>query len=350
MSPSGAPVAVKWQQMDPSLICLHLEHQSAFAGLFDGQKPEQPLCVGGPMYGSSHPLEGRGEIDMLEEPDRWLDDVADDMRQISPNHAGNLHRYAPLVVELDAFGTHYIDAVFGSQVYTVGGQAWSDPLQVAPGDLAMPDLDSNPVLQKTLRLAAKAVARFQPPVIISTPVLSCPINIAVNLFGQRILEDLEENPAAAHHAIRVVTDVILGCLSALFRAIPQHIRRVSVGAWRYMPPGYGFIDGCATQLVSLKHYREFFADMDAEILRESPNGGMIHLCGASAQHVPAWHDMAELKVVQLNDRATDDFELYWNGLRKDQLFYVCPTATYTAERLLQITQGERLVLQSIDVG
>ncbi len=60
--------------------------------------------------------------------------------------------------------------------------------------------------------------------------------------------------------------------------------------------------------------------------------------------------MAALKSVQLNDRAADDFELYWRGLRDDQLIYVGPTAAMPLERILAISGGRRLVLQCLLKG
>ena len=114
---------------------------------------------------------------------------------------------------------------------------------------------------------------------------------------------------------------------------------------RYAPTGYGFIDGCAAQLVSADVYRDFFAPLDEEILAEWPHGGMIHLCGACAQHIPTWREMRALRSVQLNDRATDDLELYVEGLRPDQILYVSPTAKYPPSRVVEITRGRRLVMQ-----
>jgi hypothetical protein len=176
-------------------------------------------------------------------------------------------------------------------------------------------------------------------------VLSCPINIGVNLFGCRLLEAMAESPGTAQHALGVITDAIAQCMLAFMEAIPEQRRRNSVGATRWAPSGHGFIDGCATQLVSARHYREFLAPLDARLLALYPKPGMIHLCGAHAQHIRAWAEMPELKSVQLNDRAADDFDVYRRGLREDQIVYITPTETMTAERILAVTGGSRVVLQ-----
>ena len=117
-----------------------------------------------------------------------------------------------------------------------------------------------------------------------------------------------------------------------------------VAAWRTQPPGFGQLCGCTTQLLSPRHYREFVAPFDAELLGGYPHGGMIHLCGRHTQHIPTWREMKELRSLQLNDRAADDLAHYWSGLREDQILYVNPTATTSLERIMQITGGKRVVI------
>ena len=91
--------------------------------------------------------------------------------------------------------------------------------------------------------------------------------------------------------------------------------------------------------------RRFVAPLDAEILACYPRrGGLMHLCGAHTQHLPAWRDMPELRAVQLNDRAAEDFPLYFAGLREDQIIYLNPTVTMPPARALAISGGRRLVL------
>jgi hypothetical protein len=211
----------------------------------------------------------------------------------------------------------------------------------------MPDIEHSDTLNKSLRLTELVVQAIEDPIVIAAPVLSCPINIGINLFGERLFEELEDDPDGVDHALRIITDVILKCFEAFNNITPGKFRRNSVANWRYMPEGFGFIDGCATQMISPRHYDRFFAHLDQELLRAMPNGGMIHLCGASAQHMPAWKNMPEMRALQLNDRATDDFELYWNGSREDQILYVDPTEKYPVERILDITKGKRVVIEGL---
>lgn len=296
------------------------------------------------MFGSNHGLWGTNDIDMLTQPEEWVADCLADMAAKAAVLADET-AYAPAYFEVDPFGTHFIDAVCGARVGFVDGQVWSAELPGELPDLRRPDLDTNPVLQGALRVAERAAAAGGGRVFVTTPVLSCPINIGLNLFGQRLLESLLIAPDAARQALRLITDVILGCVRAFRQAIPPELLRTTCTSNRYAPAGYGFIDGCAAQLVSAEVYREFFAPLDEEILSAWPHGGMIHLCGACAQHIPAWRDMRALRSVQLNDRATDDLEHYVRGLRPEQILYVSPTAAYPPARVLELTTGRRLVMQ-----
>jgi hypothetical protein len=314
------------------------------SALYRGEVPDAPLYLNGLMAGRSHGLWGTNDPDMLAEPDAWLDDVMADMAARA-TLADDERTFRPFVVEIDPFGTHFIDALFGAPVRYHEGQAWSEELDADLAALAEPNIEANAVYRASLDLARRAVARCAADAWVSNPVLSCPINIGINLFGGRLLEAMIERPEAARHALRVITDAIGRCMRAFAHVIPAGVRQNSVGAWRWAPPGRGFIDGCATHLVSARHYREFLAPLDAELLALYPLAGMIHLCGAHTQHIPAWRDMPELASVQLNDRAADDFEAYRQGLRPDQIIYITPTPHMTIERIVAITGGQRVVLQ-----
>ena len=328
----------------PEARAVWLEHSRRLAALYRGQELERSFFINGLMAGRSHGLWGTNDPDMLKDPDVWLDDVFADIHAHAPQ-AADRATFRPFVVEIDPFGTHFVDAVFGAPVRYHEGQAWSRELDHDLADLTMPDVAANPVFRGSLALTRMAVERFAGSVWISNPVLSCPINIGINLFGGRLLEAMVERPDEVRRALRVITDVIAISMRAFADVIPAEVRQNPVGAWRWAPPGRGFIDGCATQLVSARHYREFLAPLDAELLAQYPLPGMIHLCGAHTQHIPAWRDMRELASVQLNDRAADDFEAYRAGLRADQIIYITPTPAMSVERILAITDGRGVVFQ-----
>lgn len=330
----------------PEILDAARYHGERLARVYAGERPETVVALAGSCYGSSHGLWGTNDIDMLMEPEAWLAQVLGDMASRAQEAADRV-TFRPLVISPDALGTHFIDAILGAEVYFHEGQVWVEPLAGDLEDLRPPDLESCEVYQRALALARLTVEITRGLVYITTPVLSCAINIAINVFGQRILEAMVERPQVARQALGVVNDTIVACARGFAEVIPASVRRGSVGENRWAPEGHGLIDGCATQLVSGRHYAEHFARLDAEVLGVYPEGGMIHICGAHTQHIEAWRGMPKLRAVQTNDRASEDLEAYFKGLREDQVLYVGPTETMTVERIVRITGGRRLVLQAL---
>ena len=320
-------------------------HRDRVRRLYAGLAPGGVIAMAGRLYGRSHGLLGDNTIDMLADPERWLADVLDDMGQHAEDFADPV-TFRPLVIELDALGVHFIDAVLGAEMEFRDGQIWSAGLECDIADLDVPNLDDSPTLRHTTELARLAVQVSQGRILLTTPVLSCPINIGMNLFGADLLEALVTRPPVAARALEIIADTIIECTKVFMDVIPTETRRTFVACNRYAPAGFTEIDGCATHLLSGAHYAEFFAELDAKILRLSPHGGMIHVCGSHAQHIQTWAEMPEVCSLQLNDRATDDLELYRNGLRDDQVLYVAPTTEIPPERILELTTGRRVVLQA----
>jgi len=330
--------------LTPEVRRVQAEHRKRFDRLYGGDPLPHVPSVAGRLYGGSHPLTGGNEIDMLREPDAWLDDVLRDMRA-HIDEASDPLTFRPLSIELDALGVHFIDAILGAQVYVRGGQVWSDPLPYDLSELSMPDLSRSQVLHDALHLAERAAGVSQAELLIALPVFSCAINIGINLFGERLLLALADRPEVAKESLARINRVILHCVHAFRNVVPAEIMRNSVAGTRYAPVDFGQVDGCATHLVSSSQYHTYFEELDNAVLSLWPHGGMMHLCGQHVQHIPAFKRMRSLRSLQLNDRASEDFEAYYKGLRPDQLFYVGPTATMTVDRILEISQGRRVVLQ-----
>jgi len=330
--------------LTPSVRQVQADHRRRVAALYRGDPVDRVVAIAGRLYGGSHGLHGTNEIDMLEQPRAWLADVLADMAASVDEFADPV-TFRPPVVEIDPLGVHFIDALLGARTYIRSGQMWSDPLSIDPAELTMPDLAQSETLGKALRLAGHVVEATQGRLPIALPVFSCPINVGINLFGDRLLTALCERPAQAKRALRIITDVILGAIDAFAQAVSQRVRHNSVACTRYAPAGYGQIDGCATQLVSGRHYAEFFAPLDDELLRAWPRGGMIHLCGAHGQHYATWREMRSVRSIQVNDRASEDLVQLVTVTRDDQILYVSPTETMPVDRVLQIAGGRRLVLQ-----
>jgi hypothetical protein len=331
----------------PEIEAVQARHRRRVSALFAGQPDGQPLAISAPWFGCAHGLSGTNAIDMLAQPEAWLADVLAGMAQEGPAAALDPITFRPLVIDMDALGVHFIDALFGARVFFHAGQVWNEELPQDLAALQAPDLRASERMRQALDLARLAVAASGGRLLVAMPVLSCAINVGINLFGQRLLEAMGTRPEAARHALAVVNATIREALRMFASVIPLEIRRCSVSEDRYMPPGFGFVDGCATQLISARHYREYILPLDRAVLAESANGGMIHLCGAHAHLIPAFASMPELRAVQLNDRAVEDLAAFHSGLRADQILYVSPNPAWPVERILAATRGERLVLQTV---
>jgi len=265
---------LRW--LTPDIERVQAMHMARFAALYAGQPPGDVVSIAGKIYGHSHGLAGTNEIDMLQAPQAWLDDVQADMGG-NASDAADPVTFRPLMIKMDPLGTHFIDALLGAHVYRHEGQVWAEEL---PGDLASltrPDLEHSETMQRALRLAEMAVGVAEGRLLITMPVPSSAINTGINVYGQRLLEALVERPEAAHHALGVINDVVVACMRAFRRVIPEQVCRTQGATGRYAPPGYGLIDGCSTQLVSRRHYDEFFGPLDAAALGVFSHGGMIHL-------------------------------------------------------------------------
>jgi len=258
--------------------------------------------------------------------------------------------FRPLSMEHWFRGVHFVDEVLGATVKSTtqegAGGWWAEHLALPIGTLRPPDLEHSATWKKAQALA-RAMAEVQAPGVFLAPqVLASPLNIAVNLYGEEFLVALIQEPDAARRDLRVIVDTILAMTRWFLKTLPaDRYQPICVGG-RFQPQGLGQICGCTTQLVGAEAYRQFIAPLDAEVLGAYPRGGgLIHLCGAHAQHIPVWRGMKELRAVQLNDRAAEDFELYFNGLRDDQVIYLNPSAVMTLEKALAISGGgRRLVL------
>lgn len=320
---------------DPELLAVREAQFDRLRALFAGERLDHAFVLCG--------INGACEVDAYREPERWLDGALDSLAEQRERALDPLV-FRPLCIEQGYYGVHFVDRMFGANVYFRDDQWWSDPLDLPVGELQPPDLEPDETWALARRLAEAFVARDVPVPLFGLATIASPLNIAVNLFGDPFLMAMAAEPEAARHALRVITDV----LCALHRWYLAHLRpeqlQPVVAAGRCQPPGYGQLCGCTTHLLSAEQYRGMVAPFDDELLQAYPHGGMIHLCGAHAQHTPTWREMASVRAVQVNDRATEDLGLYFRELREDQIIYVNPTSTMPVERVMDITGGRRVVI------
>ncbi len=254
--------------------------------------------------------------------------------------------FRPLVIEFGLYGVHFTDKILGADVFDLKGSWQVRPLGGRIGELKPPDLCRNPVWNLAQDLARAFVASGATVPLFGLPTIASALNVAINLYGQEFLLAMMEEPEQARHDLRVINEVLCELHRWYLANVPVEQLQPVVGAFRTQPPGFGQLCGCTTQLLSPSLYCNFVAPLDEQLLSVYPHGGMIHLCGAHSQHIPVWRTMRSLRAIQLNDRAAEDLQVYFDGLRRDQIFYVNPCAGMPVERIIAITSGNRIVIVS----
>lgn len=306
--------------------------------LFDGVHGEQVFILSGVGCG--------GERDMYAAPEKWMAEALDDLASKAES-LRDTAVFRPLCVNPWPYGVHFVDTLFGARTYELDGEKnnWqAEYLRIPVGQLEDPGIEAHPSFKLAQRLAAAFVEVGVSVPVFAPPVLSSPLNIALNLFGQEFLVAMLNEPDKARSDLRVITDTIKRLHVWFQRNIPFHQLQMIAATGRSQPPGHGQICGCSAQLISAGQYDEFIAPLDQEILALYPGGGLIHLCGSYAQHIPTWKAMAALRAVQLNDRAAADAALFFAGLRPDQILYVNPCAAMPVSGIMEITGGRRTVI------
>ena len=319
----------------PDLLQARATHVARLQHHFTGATPDRPFYLLG--------LNGTSPADLYAEPERWvaeaLQSLADQAEQLRDERV-----FRPLCLEFNPYGVHFVDRILGARVYEHAGRWWSECLTAPVGSLQPPDLDTDETWALARRAAAAFLASGVTVPYFVLPTIASALNVIVNLYGEAFFVALLADPDAARRDLATI-NALLCELHQWYRArFPEEQIQAIAAAGRTQPPGFGQLCGCTTQLLSAAQYRDFVAPLDAALLGVYPHGGMIHLCGAHAQHLPVWRAMPPLRAVQVNDRAAEDLEAYFTELRDDQVIYLNPTATMTAPRALEITGGRRLVI------
>jgi hypothetical protein len=320
---------------DPVFVKAHKASFTRLDKVFQG-------CLKEPFYlsGICHYRE-----DVTSDWEDWLDlSLANLAQQAQRSLESEVFR--PLCLNYNPRGVHFVDHLFGASVFRMEDGSWQANALNAPiGRLEKPDIDSHPAWIEAQDVALAFIDRKVPAVLFGLPTIASVLNIAVNLYGQEILVALKLEPDAARHDLDVISCVLCSLHGWYLENLPLEQMQCILPHERCQPPGYGQFCGCTTQLISAKTYAEWIAPYDERLLSLYPNGGMIHLCGSHSQHIPTWRTMGPLKSVQLNDRAASDLALYREGLRQDQILYVMPNEDVQIPQILDITGGERLVIQ-----
>lgn len=320
---------------DTNLLLARKANIERLTSLYAGEALVSPFYLQG--------VSGKADVDLYTNPQGWLDEALADLASRAASILDPVV-FRPLSIEPWPYGVHFIDRMFGCQVYYYEDNWWAHPLRSPIGTLQHPDLTIDDTWRLARELALGFIARGVTVPFYALPVIASPLNILVNLYEQDVLEAMITSPAAVHHDLRIITDLLCELHRWYRMHIPAEQLQPVAASGRCQPPGYGQICGCTTHLLSTSMYETFIADLDAEVLAVYPNGGLIHLCGAHTQHIPAWRNRPSLRAFQLNDRAAEDLERYYLELRDDQILYLNPTETMTADIAIKITGGRRLVI------
>ncbi len=149
--------------------------------------------------------------------------------------------FRPLVLEFWPLGVHYVDAVFGATVRPRDGNFWSDLLPTDLADLQPLDLDAVPLVRWTDSAIRRMLEALPAGVLVTTPVLSSPVNIVINLFGERALLDMASAGPDQRRGLQVIADTIAG-LHRRFLALSADSRvHFYACSFRYAPAGFGHI-------------------------------------------------------------------------------------------------------------
>lgn len=303
------------------------------------QRPET-----GPVYVSG--ILGASDRDPLAEPEAWVEGCLDDLARRCDEALAGDSVFRPLVLEYGLYGVHFVDSLFGAEVFELEPGNWqARPLKgVKPGRLEKPDWLQTPPMQ----LARRALDRFLeadcPAVCFGLPTLANSLNIAMNLFGQELMLAFQMDPEAARHDLAVINETILELHHWYRERLPAAQAQAVVAFERTQAPGHGQACGCSNMLLSAAQYAEFIAPLDEALFGAWPEGGMLHLCGSHLQHLPLWREMPALKALQFNDRAAEDLPHYYAGTRPDQLLHVNPCPGMDIPRILETTGGHRTVI------
>lgn len=342
---------------DPQWVSMRKKHMERLNALFEGHRLDSPFFLFG-IAGSSLPSTkgvpprsnpiagtvGNSRTNPYGNPRQWIRDA---LESLVP-HVVALEEekvYRPLCLEFGPYGVYFTSEMFGCEVFTGQDEQWfSRQLPIPIGTLQKPDLKSSRAWSIAQEVVDEFLAQEVSLPLFGLPTIGSALNEGINLLGDQLLMGFHLDPEAVRHDLMIINELLCDLHRWYLERVPLEQLQPVVSIGRCQPVGYGQLCGCSTQLLSAEVYREFVAPLDDALLQVYPNGGMIHLCGAHTQHIPVWRELKSFRAFQIQDRAAEDFELYFRQLREDQIIYVSPTANLSIERILAISEGRRVVI------
>lgn len=331
---------------DPRLVENRIKWFERLRNVFDGPYERHFVLSG--CIGRHKGSLGCPDLDDIyhNDPEQAIEIGLEDLAKQMEAAGDRMERmFIPFALEADWYGVHFVDKIFGADVFynTEVRQWYNRYLKTPIGELVRPDLENNETWRQARAYAEAFLALDLSVPLLGTPVLSSPLNIAINLYGPEFLVAMIGEPEAARHDLAVINDLIIDLHRWYLAHVPLDRLQPTVVPWRTQPAGFGQLCGCSTHLISPMMYEEMIMPLDDQLLAQWPHGGMIHLCGSHRHLIPLFASMPHLRSVQLNDLASDQLEEYVKGLREDQVIYFSPSQNMSFEESLKVSRGKRMV-------
>ena len=167
---------------------------SRMTNLFDGKPDDYNRRYVFTLCGSV-PRPGDDSL-AYTNPEEW---VTECLELIAARNESEANRFAPVCVEYPIYGVHFIDRMFGADVFFQDGQWNARYLKTPVGQLKMPDLEHDETWQMAVRAAKAFVEADVKLPLFGLPTLSSALNIMINLYGDEALVSILVDEEAALH-------------------------------------------------------------------------------------------------------------------------------------------------------
>jgi hypothetical protein len=180
------------------LLKVKEEKFNSLKALFAG-KPSDTVFMLNSIYGKS----GR---DPYTEPEKWMEEA---LESLAPHVDKMINSVAfrPLCVEFGPYGVHFIDKIFGAEVFFKDDQWYNRYLATPIGQLTPPDLEKDETWSLAKRAAKAFIKQEVKGPLLGLPTIASALNIAVNLYGEEILVAMLVEHEEASHDLKVINNL-----------------------------------------------------------------------------------------------------------------------------------------------
>ena len=221
------------------LTTYYEKYDARLARLYTGATPDAPCRLAGITAGIAFPEPYHYACD-----EETIAHFAAGVAQARGNLAREAEQlsddgiFRPLIIEHHLYGVHFMGTLWNVPAFFRDGQWWNKALPTPVGTLWEPELERHPTVTLMETLGRLLVEGTENHTFISMQVFAAPLNLVVDLYGERLLEALALDPEVAEHDIEVATRTIIAMHRRWMQLIPAARLRNFAAAGRYMPAGY----------------------------------------------------------------------------------------------------------------